>query len=146
RIRVEQDNPQLAAIAGVDEPGRVDHRDAVLRGKPGAWLDVAGVAVGNRDREAGADDHALARRQLDAVARCEIETCVAAVCAPRHDGVLAQAQDWQLDHAPPTRYGAKRRMSRRGNLATTSTPSPVSSRSSMGAPRAYSSLSFAPSL
>ena len=63
----------------------------------------------------------------------------------RDDRVVAQAANRQLDHAPPvarscsesaTRYAANRRTSRRGSRATTSTPSVVSSRCSIGAPSA----------
>ena len=52
-VGVQEVDQQLAAIAGVDEPGRVDDRDPVLRGQARARLDEAGVAVRDRDREAG---------------------------------------------------------------------------------------------
>ena len=68
-VGVQQRDLQLAAVAGVDEARRVDDRDAVLRGEAGARLDEAGVPVGDRDGEPGADERALTRRQLDALAR-----------------------------------------------------------------------------
>ena len=52
-VRVEQHDPDLAAVAGVDEPGRVDDADAVARREPRARLDEAGVALGDLDREPG---------------------------------------------------------------------------------------------
>jgi len=44
-VGVEQQDPDLAAVARVDEPRRVDQRDAVLRCRSGARQDERGVAV-----------------------------------------------------------------------------------------------------
>ena len=52
---VEQRDPQLAAVAGVDEAGRVDDRDAVARGEPRARRDEPGDVRRQRDRDAGPD-------------------------------------------------------------------------------------------
>src|SRR5581483_10081334 len=99
RIRVQEDDLQLAAVAGVDEPGRVDDRDPVLRREPRARLDEAGIAVGDRDGEPGADERPLAGPELDPLARREVEPGIAAVRTRRHDRVVTQATDRQLDHA-----------------------------------------------
>ena len=145
-VGVEQHDPELAAVAGVDEPGRVDDRDPVPRREPRARLDEAGVALRDRDREAGADDRALARAELDALARGEIEPGVARVGAlgqrPRRRAGAGSAARSRAragrGSSVPRRRGTARsaRSSRRGRRATTSTPSLVSSRSSIGAPSA----------
>ena len=141
RVGVEQDDPQLAAVAGVDQARRVDDRDPVLRRQAGARLDEACVALRDRHREARRDQRPLAGTELDALAGREIEAGVARVGAPGQHGVVPQPLDRQLDQAlsrvaSATRYGAKRGSSRRGRRATTSTPSGVSSRCSIGAPSA----------
>ncbi len=103
RVGVEQDHLQLAAVARVDEAGRVHDRDAVPGREPRARLDETGIAVGDRDREAGADGRALSRRELDSFARREVEPRVTGVRARRHDRVVTQALDGELDHEPLTR-------------------------------------------
>ena len=60
-IGVEQHDLELAAVAGVDEARRVHDRDAVPRGEPGPRLHEAGVAVGDRDGETGADERPARR-------------------------------------------------------------------------------------
>ena len=46
-IGVDQDHLQLVAVAGVDEPGRVQHRHAVAQGQAAAGQHEAGVAGGH---------------------------------------------------------------------------------------------------
>ena len=53
RVGVEQRDAQLAAVAGVDEPRRVDDRDPVLRREPRARLHEPRVPVRDRDGEPG---------------------------------------------------------------------------------------------
>ena len=81
------------------EPGRVHDRDAVLRCETRARLDEAGVALRDRDGEPGADHRTLAGPELDALARREVEPCVACVRATRDERVLVEAPDRQFDHA-----------------------------------------------
>ena len=76
-IGVEQDHLELAAVAGVDQTRRVDDRDAVAVGKSGARLHEARVALGDRDGQSRADDGALARSELHALACGEIEPRIA---------------------------------------------------------------------
>ena len=64
-VRVQQQHAQLAAVAGVDQPGRVDERDPVARRGPRARQDEPGVPGRDRDRDARAD----ARRARRAAAR-----------------------------------------------------------------------------
>ncbi len=93
-------------------------------------------------------------RELDALAGGEVEARVAGVGARRHDRVRPQPSESaarsgdlpvRRSAGRRSRNGAKRGSSRRGSRATTSTPSGVSSRSSIGVPSAYSSESRPPS-
>ena len=142
-VGVEQDHTHLAAVAGVDQAGRVQHRHPVLGRQPRARLDEAGVPLGDRDREPRADDCPLARPDLRALARDEVEPGIARIGALGHDRVLVQALEEQLGHrrascdAPSsssTRNAANRRRSAWLRRARTKTPSSRSIRSSTGAP------------
>ena len=101
-VGVEEHDLELAAIAGVDEARRVHDRDAVPRREPRARLDEAGVAVGDRDREAGADDGARSRRELDPLAGGEVEARVAGVRARRQRRLVVEALDGQLASLRPS--------------------------------------------
>ena len=108
RIGVEQRRRELAAIAGVDQSGRIDDRDAVLGGEPGSRLDEACVPGGDRDGQAGADCCPRARRQLGVLARRQIESRVARVGACRHDRVGVEPLDGESGQASsrgPARLG-----------------------------------------
>ena len=59
-VGVEQGDLDLAAVAGIHRPGRVDDRDAVLGGEAAARHDERHVAVGQGDPHAGADERAPA--------------------------------------------------------------------------------------
>ena len=99
RVGVQERHLELAAVAGVDQAGRVDERDAVTRREAGARLDEAGIALGDRDGEAGRDERPLAGRQLDVLARGEVESRVAVVGALGDDGVGMETPDRELDQA-----------------------------------------------
>ena len=70
----------------------------MTRREPGARQHEPRVAVGNRDRDAGADDRALPRRELRALAGGEIEPRIAVVGLCGEDRVVAQPRDRQLRH------------------------------------------------
>src|SRR5262249_44556217 len=145
--------PDLAAVAGIDQPGRVHDGEPVPRREAGAGLHEARVPVGNRDGETRAHRRPLPRAKLVPVARGQVEPRVSRVGAFGQDRVLPQAADGQLDHAlerasdsdSATRYRANRRTSRIGRWARMKTPSSRSARSSTGIPSAYSSASRPPS-
>ena len=63
RVGVQEDDEDLAAVAGVDQAGRVHERDPVARGEPGTRLDEARMSFGDCDGEAGADRRPLSRRE-----------------------------------------------------------------------------------
>ena len=99
RVGVVEDHPQLAAVARVDEPGRVHDRDPVLRRQARARNDEAGVTLGDRDGDACSDHRPLARPELVPLAGDEVEAGVARVGARGQHGVVAEPRDGQLDHA-----------------------------------------------
>ena len=99
RVGVQQHDPDLAAVALVDQARRVHDRQAVPRREAGARLNEARVAFGDRDREAGADERPLPRSELVPLAGGEVEAGVARVRALGHDRVRVQAADRKLDHA-----------------------------------------------
>src|SRR5262249_31423093 len=142
-VGVEEHDAELAPIAGVDEAGRVHDPDPVLRGEAGPGLDEPGEALGDLDRYPGAYDGACAGLERRSLAGGEIEPRVALVGAARHDRVVPKLPDADLDHravasadgSSATRNSAKRATSRRGRRARTRTPSGVSRRSAIGAPR-----------
>ena len=65
--------------------------DSMVGCQPRARLDEAGVPLRNRDREPRADDSPLARPDLRALARDEVEPGIAHVGALGDDRVLVQA-------------------------------------------------------
>ena len=71
----------------------------MTRREAGARLDEAGIALGDRDGEAGRDERPLAGRQLDVLARGEVESRVAVVGALGDDGVGMETPDRELDQA-----------------------------------------------
>ena len=114
----------------------------MVRRETRARLHEAGVAVRDRDGDAGPDRRALARRQRYALDGREVEAGVAGVGLRGEYGVGTEAADRQLDQADSRacedsaiRNGAKRTASRRCSFARTKTPSASSLRSSIGAPR-----------
>src|SRR5919109_660025 len=54
-IRVQEQHPQLASVARVDQPGSVYKRDPVARRETGAWQHEARMAIRDRYRNAGSD-------------------------------------------------------------------------------------------
>ncbi len=95
RVVVEQQHPQFAAVAGVDQAGAVDQRDPVVASQARARQDQAGVPVGDLDRDPGADAPALARPDVGRLAGVEVEPGVARVGAGRQQSRPRSA--WRLE-------------------------------------------------
>ena len=85
-VRVQQDDRQLAPVAGVDEPGRVHDRDPVARGEAERGWTKPACPRGSRPRARCRRRPARPAR-ADALAGGEIEAGVAVVGARGHDGV-----------------------------------------------------------
>lgn len=96
RVMVDQRHPDLPAVAGVDRAGRVDDRDAVLRGEPRSWLHERGVPIGERDGQTRAHCLPLPRRELDIGRRHQIGTSVTGMRTRRHRnaGVQPAYEHW----------------------------------------------------
>ena len=62
---VDQDDPDLAPVVGVDRAGGVGHGDAVLGGQAGTGPDLGLEARRQGDRDPGRDDAPLQRPDLD---------------------------------------------------------------------------------
>ena len=121
-VGVQQDDLQLAAVAGVDEARRVHDRDPVLRREPRARLDEAGVArPGSRPRARCRPVARSPGAELDALARREVEPRVAGVRAhrarPRRRAAAESGARSRSAGRLGDEYGAKRRISRRGQAA-----------------------------
>src|SRR5215218_8877557 len=84
RIGVDQEHLELTAVLRIDQPRRVEARDAVLEGESRAGQHEARVTCGYRDREAGRDERtATARCELDAFARVQVVAGVVGVLLAR---------------------------------------------------------------
>ena len=62
---IEKDYLELTTIVRVDEPRRVQDRDAVLERKPAAWLHVSGIPARDLYCQSRGNDCACARRNAD---------------------------------------------------------------------------------
>ena len=107
-VGVQQQHAHLAAVPGVDEPGRVDERDAVTQRQPRARQHQAGVPGRQLDREAGGD-RARGRpaRSVTSSTRDEVEAGVAVVGPRRQHRGRVQAADAE-PHGPAVARGAVR--------------------------------------
>ena len=98
-VGVDQQHLELAAIAGIDETGRVETGHAVLECQPTAGLDEAGVALGDRDRGTGGDEGtATAVGQQHIVAGDEVGAGItwSGVGGQRQIGI--EAKQWDVEH------------------------------------------------
>jgi hypothetical protein len=77
RVEVDQVDLDLPPVPGVDGPRRVDQAETEPVGQAGTRVDEAGVALGDGDGHARADQRALERRQVDVLGQGEIRARVA---------------------------------------------------------------------
>jgi hypothetical protein len=71
-VVVDQDHEDLAAVAGVDRTGRVEHRHTEPGGQAGARVDQTHVTVRNGQGDPGPHRRAGAREQLDLLGRDQV--------------------------------------------------------------------------
>ena len=104
RVGVEQDHLDLVAVAGVDQPGRVGHGDAVAQGQTAAGEHEAGVPRRNghgqpgrhqRPPAAGGDDRVLSGQ--------EVEPGVTRPCVRREGQVRVEEYYGHTQHGPRLR-------------------------------------------
>ncbi len=100
RVQVDEQDPELVAIPGVDETGAVEHGDAVAQRQAAAGLHEPGVSLGNGDGDAGGDEGpAAGRRQHNAAAGDEIGPGVARPGVGGQCQVGIEGEDGDLNHA-----------------------------------------------
>ena len=97
RVEVDHAHLDLAAIAGVDRAGRVDQADPVPDRQPGARVDERGVAVRQRDGDAGGQQRALARRQLRVDRGVQVGAGVAGMGVRRQRDAGVEPADQDVD-------------------------------------------------
>jgi hypothetical protein len=73
---IDEEHLELAAVAGVDESGRVQHRHALLHRQSGAGQHEAGVTSGNGHGETGGNQAPLAGLEPRELGGAEIEAGV----------------------------------------------------------------------
>ena len=93
-----EDHLDLAAIARVDEAGRIHLPEPVPRSEARAGHHEPRITRRDRDCDPGSDDRARAGRELDALARGEVEAGIARVRPRRDDRVRPQTLDGELHH------------------------------------------------
>ena len=95
RVVVDDDDLDLAAVAGVDRARRVHQAEPGPGGQPGARVHEGGVPVGQRDRQPGRQHRPLARRERDVDGGDDVGAGVArqGVERQRQLGVEARHQD-----------------------------------------------------
>ena len=129
-VGVQQQHPHLAAVARVDETGRVDKRYAVPRARPERGSTRPGVALGDGHRDARAHRGALPRPQLGGLGGEQVEARVVVVGARGRRGGGGEPPETQLHQwRPLSAKRSKRAAATAGTRARTITPSGVSSRS-----------------
>src|SRR5262245_1260594 len=101
RIGVQQDHLDLATVSGVDRARRVDDGDPVPGGQPGARVHERRVPGGQRDRDAGANQRALARRQVHVFGGDQVGAGIAVAGVRRQRHIRVQAGDQHV-HTPET--------------------------------------------
>jgi len=97
---VEQEHAHLAAVAGVDQPGRVDQGDPVPGGETGAREHEGRVALGDLDGDAGPHRRPPAGGDRLGLGRVEVQPRVAGVSAGGKRRLLAEPPDRKADGHP----------------------------------------------
>jgi hypothetical protein len=117
-IGVEQQDPQLATVAGVDQARRVDQGDPVPSGEAASRQHQPGVAGRDLDRDPGPYALPLTGAEAGGLAGVQVEPGIAVVGAGRRDRVLGQEPESKFDPRVPTRRGQGRaRKARSGERA-----------------------------
>ena len=125
RVRVEQDDAHLAAVAGVDEPRGVDDRDAVPGGEARTRQREGRQTRRKAEGDARADDGAAERWDDVVLGRVEIEGGVVLVGAFGQAGAVVQQAHGQAGAMLGLRHGSP--ASSTGWSAGAAAPSPPSS-------------------
>ena len=126
RVGVHEQHLQLTAILGVDQARRVQNGDAVLEGQPRARQNEAGIARGNRDREAGRYERSTpSRLDRDLDIGAEVVPRIVVVRLVRQRGLSIEASDRNLH---PTTLGDDGRPTTGLTVASTVRPAGIAFR------------------
>ena len=99
RIGVDQKDPQLVAVAGVDEAGGVEAGDAMAQGEAAAGLHEPGEARRNGDGDArGYQRPSTTGGQLGVLPRHQVGAGVVDACIRRQRQLGVEAADGDLQH------------------------------------------------
>jgi hypothetical protein len=102
RVGVDEEDLELAAVAAVEQAGRVEARDAVAQRQPAPRLDEPGVALRDRQGESGGDDRtSTAGLQHDPLACEQVEAGVARLRVRRQRQVGIESLHRDREHRRP---------------------------------------------
>jgi hypothetical protein len=99
RIGVDEQDPELVAVATIDQPRGVEARHAVTEGETAAWQDEPGIAMGKRDGDSGGDKRTSATGHEDSILT-GVQICpgVARMRVARHRQIGIEADERDLQH------------------------------------------------
>src|SRR5271165_536971 len=98
-IGVQQDHLDLATVPRVDSARRIDDGDAVAGGQPGTRMHEGGVPIRQRDAHPGADNGALARREVKVSGYEQVAASVTWMGSLRHRQAGIETPDQYRDRA-----------------------------------------------
>lgn len=79
RVEIDQRDLDLATVTGIDGARAVDDRKPNPRSQSGSWVHQPDHSVRDGDRDAGADQCAVAGRQLDVLGAVEVHPRITVV-------------------------------------------------------------------
>lgn len=97
-VEVHENHLQFVAVAGIDQPRRVENGHSVAKGQSAARLDEPGVAERDRHGDPGRDERPATGRDHDIGARAQIEPGVAVVRVAGHGQLGVQQDDRDTKH------------------------------------------------
>ena len=107
-VGVQEHHLHLAAVAGIDQPGRVDEADPVPRRQSRPRENEARPAVGDRHRDPCTHARALAGLEPGGLCRVEVEPRVPGMRAGRSHRLRAEQRIAQVHSLGWSPFAAKR--------------------------------------
>lgn len=108
RISVDENHFQLPTVRTVDQPRRVSHRNAVFECHTRTRHDEPAIAIGNRNRHTGSDEHPPPTcRDRGRLPGEQIKTSVAPMGVAGKFKVGVETNDVETDVIAPTRHTSR---------------------------------------